>query len=60
MDWKKYENEVFEALSARYRTDFIKKDFRIKGRYSNRQRQIDVYIKETIKGEDFVTIVDCN
>jgi hypothetical protein len=38
--------------------DFIKKDYSIKGRYSKRQRQIDVFIKQRINGQDFTTIVE--
>lgn len=59
MDWKKYEIEVFEALSTHYRDDNIEKDKHILGRYSKRQRQIDIFIQQKINNEYFITIIDC-
>ncbi|GAB3825787.1 restriction endonuclease [Hymenobacter jeollabukensis] len=58
MDWKKYEEEVFDALSAHYINDTIIKNHKIKGRYSNRSRQIDIYIEQKINGSNYITIVD--
>lgn len=58
MNWKEYENKVFDALSVNYIDDVVEKNFRVKGRYSKRSRQIDIYIKQRINDSDFITIVD--
>lgn len=59
MDWKEYENEVFELLKLYYKDALIERDVKKKGRYSMKLRQIDIYIEETIGGVKTVVIVDC-
>jgi hypothetical protein len=58
MDWKAYEVEVFDALSAHHINDTIIKNHKVRGIYSKRSRQIDVYINQKINNSDYVTIVD--
>lgn len=59
MDWKKYKDQIFDILSTQHRHDYILKNHRIKGRYSNRSRQIDIFIKTSTKAEDYTIVVDC-
>lgn len=59
MNWKEYENEVFNSLSAYYINDEIRLDVSIRGRYSGRSRQIDIYIRQELNNSDFITIIDC-
>jgi Restriction endonuclease len=59
MEWKKYEIEVFEALSVYYIDDIIEKDKHILGQYSKRQRQIDIFIEQKINDKSYITIIDC-
>ncbi|WP_421797568.1 restriction endonuclease [Haliscomenobacter sp.] len=59
MDWKDYEDQVFEILSTQHRHDYITKNYKIKGRYSNRSRQIDIFIKINTKVGDSTIVVDC-
>jgi hypothetical protein len=59
MNWKEYENIVFEALSIHHMHDLLKQDFHIIGKYSKRSRQIDIYIQQNINNIEFITIIDC-
>ncbi len=44
--WKTYEQEVFDCFRAYFPVADVRKDMRIKGRYSKRLRQIDILITE--------------
>lgn len=59
MQWNEFEKKVFEELSNYYIGEKIVFDHAIKGRYSNRSRQIDIYIEEDIGGKKVITVVDC-
>lgn len=47
MDWRDYEQNVFEECQRIFRDSDIVKNVYIKGIYTNRKRQIDVLIKNT-------------
>jgi len=59
MNWSEYENEVFEILGSYYPNSTIKKDYKKTGKYSQRKRQIDIYIETEIAGNDIIIVVDC-
>lgn len=57
--WQDYESRIFEILSAYHLHDKIERNVKIKGRYSKRSRQIDIYISQTIHGHSFTTVIEC-
>lgn len=59
MKWNEFEEKVFEELSNYYIDEKIIYDHAIIGRFSNRSRQIDIYIEEDIEEEKVITVVDC-
>ncbi|MFR9592638.1 MAG: restriction endonuclease [Rikenellaceae bacterium] len=59
MDWKEYEDIVYEECQRIFRDATIIKDTHIKGIYSQRQRQIDILVKDcTIDGKICSIVVD--
>lgn len=58
MDWKKYEQEIFEAFKMAYPDATIRFNQKILGRYSKVKRQIDVLIEGRIAGKNFRLIID--
>ncbi|MEZ7496598.1 restriction endonuclease [Leeuwenhoekiella aequorea] len=59
MNWQEYEKQVYEELKSIYIDEEIIFNHSVIGRYSKRSRQIDVYIREKVGNEYFITIVDC-
>lgn len=58
MDWKKYEQEIFEAIKMAYPDATIRFNQKIIGRYSKVKRQIDILIEGRIAGKNFRLIID--
>lgn len=58
MDWKKYEEEIFENFRHAYPDAKISFNQKILGRYSKIERQIDVLIEGRIAGKNFRLIID--
>jgi hypothetical protein len=58
MDWKDYENEIFQHFSTEYPKAVVTRDVKIIGRYSKVERQVDVLIDETIAGFHLKIAVD--
>lgn len=58
MDWKAYENEIYEHMSFLYPGASIKQDVQLPGRYSQQDRQIDVLIEDDIAGFRTRVVVD--
>ena len=58
MDWKAYENEIYEHLSFLYPGASIEEDVQLPGRYSQQDRQIDVLIEDEIAGLRTRVVVD--
>lgn len=56
MDWTEYEELVFQEC-CRVFNDGVRKDVHIKGRYSERMRQIDIYILNANIDGEFVSII---
>jgi hypothetical protein len=50
MDWKKYENEIFEHFVEEYPSAKIVLDAKVMGRYSKVERQVDILIDDAIAG----------
>lgn len=59
MNWKEYENEVFETLKLYYPTASIEQNVKKQGIYSHKARQIDIYIEEIIGGKTIKICVEC-
>ena len=59
MNWSEYENEVFEACKLHFRDANVIKNVKRKGRYSKRQRQIDVIVEQEIADNTVLTVIDC-
>ncbi len=57
--WKEYEENIHHLLKEQHPGTYVKRDFRIRGRYSERQRQIDVLIEGFSGGRKFRQIVEC-
>ncbi len=58
MDWKKYENEIFEAFKTTYPNAKISFNQKIIGRYSKIERQVDVLIEGRIAGKKIRLVID--
>lgn len=58
MNWKNYEKEVHRYFSNMYPTATITYDAKLIGRYSKKERQIDVLIEDDIAGFPFKLVVD--
>lgn len=58
MDWKKYENEIFETFKEAYPNAKISYNQKIIGRYSKVERQIDVLIEGRIAGKKLRLVID--
>lgn len=57
--WKEYENQVFEEFRNRYPNQTIELDQKLKGRYSEAMRQVDVLIKTEIADSIQIGVFDC-
>lgn len=58
MNWKDYEKEVHSYFSQMYPNSKITYDAKIMGRYSKKERQIDVLIEDDIAGFPLRVVVD--
>ena len=59
MNWEIYEKEVHEHLSRLYPGTPTKHNVELPGRYSKRNRQIDVLIEDDVAGFNTRVVVDC-
>ena len=59
MTWQEYEKEVLETLRLYYPNATIKNNIKIKGIYSKRSRQIDIYIEDIVGGKTTTILVEC-
>ena len=59
MDWKEYENKVFEILQLYYPSAKIRRNFSQVGTYSKKERQVDIYIEHSIGGRIIRIYVEC-
>jgi hypothetical protein len=58
MNWKDYEKEVHSYFSKMYPNSTITYDAKIIGRYSKKERQVDVLIEDDIAGFPLRVVVD--
>lgn len=58
MDWKQYEEEIYQHYASEFASAKITRNSHIIGRYSNVERQIDVLIEDTIAGFHLKIVVD--
>lgn len=58
MDWKQYEDEIFEELRRRYPAVPITRNAKVRGRISQKLRQIDVLIEAQVLDSPVRVIVD--
>ncbi|WP_405292658.1 restriction endonuclease, partial [Algibacter sp. Ld11] len=58
MNWKKYEEEIFENFKSAYPNTKISYNQKIIGRYSKIERQIDVLIEGRIAGKKIRLVID--
>ena len=58
MDWKEYENEIFEHFQGEFPDAKLTKDAKIVGRFSKVERQIDLLIDGEIAGFPLRVVVD--
>jgi hypothetical protein len=59
MDWKEYEEEVFQKFRSKYPEHAIHYDKKRRGRYSDVLRQIDILVEANVVDMDLVEIFDC-
>jgi len=57
-EWSRYEEEVFDCFKDQFPKADVRKDVRIKGRYSKRTRQIDVLITQQTPAGPSRIVVD--
>jgi len=58
MNWKEYEEEIFENFKSAYPNTKISYNQKIVGRYSKTERQIDVLIEGRIAGKKIRLVLD--
>lgn len=58
MNWKEYEDAIFEALSAAYPSATIRRDVKLPGKHSRTKRQIDILVEYYLLGKRVHIIVD--
>jgi hypothetical protein len=58
MNWKDYEEEIFENFKSIYSNAEITHDVSLQGRYSSVKRQIDILIEDYVAGNRMRIIVD--
>lgn len=58
-DWRKYEHQIFDALSKSFANCNFEFDDKIFGKFSKTDRQIDIAIRGNIGGNKILGIVDC-
>ncbi len=58
MNWKEYGKEIFSLFEEAYPNCEITHDTKIKGRYSNTNRQIDILIEDYVAGNRIRIVVD--
>lgn len=58
MDWKQYEEEIYQHYANEFPSAKITRNSHIIGRFSNVERQIDVLIEDTIAGFHLRIVVD--
>ena len=58
MDWKKYEQEIFETFRVFYPDAKITFNEKVVGRYSKIERQIDVLVEGRLAGTKIRLIID--
>lgn len=59
MDWSSYETEVFNTLRLYFPNAKIEKNVKKPGIYSQKLRQVDIYIEETIGNKLIKIFVEC-
>lgn len=58
MNWQKFEDEVFSLIVSHYRGDVVLQNHKIKGKYSKRSRQLDIFISQKTIAGDYITVID--
>ena len=56
--WAVYEQQVFELFKEHFPAARIRKNVRVKGRFSKRKRQIDILMTETTPAGILKTVID--
>lgn len=51
MNWKKYENDILQYFSTNYPDTSIKHNAKAYGRYSKKDRQVDILIEGKKMGD---------
>lgn len=58
MNWKDYEKEIHDYFAKAYPNADISHDVKVKGRYSQTERQIDILIEDYVAGNRIRIVVD--
>ncbi|MFZ5351547.1 MAG: restriction endonuclease [Bacillota bacterium] len=59
MDWKDYENEIFDKFSYEFRDHEVTKEANVTGRFSRVNRHADILIRSRHEGSNLLGIVEC-
>ncbi len=59
IDWKQYEQYVYEIFRTKYPEYSVERNLRIIGRITNQSRQIDIAIRGEFIGHQLFAVVDC-
>lgn len=60
MDWKDYEESIFEKFESEFGTNHeLIKNTRIEGKFSKIKRQVDILIKSKIIGYGILGVIEC-
>ncbi len=59
MDWKKYENKVYDYFLTRFPNALIKQNIKLKGKLSNQNREVDILIETQIYGVSMLLAIEC-
>lgn len=58
-DWEKYEKQIFDKLGSEFPNCEITKNKKLKGIFSKKNRQIDIYVKGKVMNRDVSVVIDC-
>ncbi len=59
MHWKKYEKEIYSICKFHFPDSKLYKNKKLIGRYSQKERQVDILIKQKIDKNEVYTAIDC-
>jgi len=58
-DWEHYEDQILERLQEKFPGAKLKKNQKIRGKFSKAKRQIDILFTGEVLGKEVIGVVEC-